>query len=205
MSSRGGLKPVTVASELNWLENIRQMVGDAVLLRRTGADRAAITTSKFLGFANTGPFILSDEFVGKSAVRLRDTLWGHELPDRVPLSRLSRFRRRGTTSVIQFEDILRTQDKPKLDVAYEARQSRLVQLKADLANNRPDAPVCTSCKKKVDRLHATRMCKPCYTNLANGKAKAKRLAATATAPRAPRGRPRKMLDSILQHILFSSN
>ncbi|KAK3246370.1 hypothetical protein CYMTET_44095 [Cymbomonas tetramitiformis] len=140
-------------------------LGDAVLLRRSGPDRSAITTSKLLGFANTGPFVI-EEFVGKSSARLRDPLWGTSMPTAVKLERLSLFRRRDSTPVPQFEEILRTQDKPKLDAAYETREKRLQELKADLAS-RPDAPVCTSCKKKVDRLHAKYMCKPCYTTLAN--------------------------------------
>ncbi|KAK3288190.1 hypothetical protein CYMTET_4325 [Cymbomonas tetramitiformis] len=161
-------------------------LGDAVLLRHTAPDRAAITTSKLLGFANTGPYILA-EFVGKTSARLRDALWGETLTDRVPLNRLSLFRRRGTTPVPQFEDILRIQDKPKLDSAYAAQQSRLLELQSDLAS-RPDAPVCTSCKKKVDCLHAKHMCKPCYTKFANNRAKANR---QEGAPPRPRGRPRK--------------
>ncbi|KAK3239747.1 hypothetical protein CYMTET_50346 [Cymbomonas tetramitiformis] len=52
-------------------------LGDAVLLRHTAPDRAAITTSKLLGFANTGPYILA-EFVGKTSARLRDALWASQ-------------------------------------------------------------------------------------------------------------------------------
>eukprot|EP00854_Cymbomonas_tetramitiformis_P024651 gene24651-29987_t len=132
-------------------------------------DAPTITTSKLIDFANTGPYIL-DEFLGKTAARLRDVLWGQALPERVTLTRLSLFRRRGTKPVPQFEDILRTEDKPKLDVAYAAQDTRLQELQADLAN-RPDAPVCTSCKKKMDRLHAKHMCKACYTKFANNRAK----------------------------------
>ncbi|KAK3240313.1 hypothetical protein CYMTET_49844 [Cymbomonas tetramitiformis] len=164
-------------------------LGDAVLLRRSGPDRSAITTSKLLGFANTGPFVI-EEFVGKSSARLRDPLWGTSMPTTVKLERLSLFRRRDSTPIPQFEEILRTQDKPKLDAAYETREKRLQESKADLAS-RPDAPVCTSCKKNVDRLHAKYMCKPCYTKLANSRAKAKRVAAEPAEPSRPRGRPRK--------------
>ncbi|KAK3238503.1 hypothetical protein CYMTET_51490 [Cymbomonas tetramitiformis] len=131
------------------------------------------------------------ELVGKASARIEDILWGKLFPQPVPLARLSLFRARGTSSVSKLEELLAA-DKPKLDTAYAAQDRRLQELKEDLAS-RPDAPVCTVCKKKVDRFHAKKMCKPCYTKHTYTRSKTKKRDAEgeqAVAPR-PRGRPRK--------------
>ncbi|KAK3265152.1 hypothetical protein CYMTET_26144 [Cymbomonas tetramitiformis] len=52
--------------------------------------------------------------------------------------------------------------KPRCDAAYAAQDKRLEELTDSLAN-RPDAPICATCKKPSHKLWCKGMCKPCYS------------------------------------------
>ncbi|KAK3277184.1 hypothetical protein CYMTET_14794 [Cymbomonas tetramitiformis] len=76
------------------------MVGDLVMLRRTTTQRSAITTSKLLGFAATGPYMVN-EVISKSSVRLLDHLWGKTFDRAISISMPSMFKARGESTLPQ--------------------------------------------------------------------------------------------------------
>ncbi|KAK3288888.1 hypothetical protein CYMTET_3642 [Cymbomonas tetramitiformis] len=131
-------------------------VGDLVMLRRTTAQRATITTSKIQGCAATGPFII-EELVGKGSVRLRDHLWGQAFPTATRVNMLSLLQARGDSSMQQMEHILLAK-QPEFDAAYQAQDKRLEELKAEM-RSRPDAPCCGKCKKPCHKLWCKGLCK----------------------------------------------
>ncbi|KAK3253521.1 hypothetical protein CYMTET_37234 [Cymbomonas tetramitiformis] len=60
--------------------------------------------------------------------------------------------------------------KTAIEAAYAANTANLASLK-DKHKNRPDAPIRTKCKNPVDRYHALRMRRSCYSKVAYSRSK----------------------------------
>ncbi|KAK3253034.1 hypothetical protein CYMTET_37698 [Cymbomonas tetramitiformis] len=144
-------------------------VGDLVTVRIPDATRATKTKSKVLGFTKSHPYLCIG-LVGK-AVRLKDALHGTPMEKPIPRTQCHIFRRALDSSLVQMEATL-VQMKPDIEEAFAQNELRYSLLKEKLAN-RPDAPVCTSCKKPTDRYYALRMCHPCYSKHAYQRLKSK--------------------------------
>ncbi|KAK3267070.1 hypothetical protein CYMTET_24349 [Cymbomonas tetramitiformis] len=144
-------------------------VGDLVTVRIPDATRATKTKSKVLGFTKSHPYLCIG-LVGK-AVRLKDVLHGTPMEKPIPRTQCHIFRRALDSSLVQMEATL-VQMKPDIEEAFAQNELRYSLLKEKLAN-RPDAPVCTSCKKPTDRYYALRMCHPCYSKHAYQRLKSK--------------------------------
>ncbi|KAK3272974.1 hypothetical protein CYMTET_18765 [Cymbomonas tetramitiformis] len=133
-------------------------IGDLGTVRIPPATRATTTSSKLLGFTKKGPFLCIG-FAGK-CLRLQDVIWKTPMPKPVSRSQCIVFRRAGDNTLQQMESTLGRM-APVINDAYAANQKKLDLLKERL-KDRPDAPICTSCKKPTHKWHALRMCQPCY-------------------------------------------